>query len=189
MKSQSSGCTERVKMSRWSWRSLRISAQPIASVPSRSRPTRAAASSKPAGAPSTRADIPEAPSFLEPAARRGGEHVLKRGRVVLPPELVRRSQSGDRAEAQDRDPVALALGLLHLVRRDEDGRPGLLPEHPESLPDDAARSRVEAHRRLVEKQDLGLLQERGPISSRRSIPPESVRPSRSRKLPRAIAST
>src|SRR5690242_10877428 len=120
MKSQRSGCTARVKMSRWSCRSLRISAQPMATVPSRRRPSRTAASSKPAGALSARADIPEAPSFLEPAAGGGRERVLERRHVVLAAQLRRRSERGDLAEIHDCEPFALAFGLLHLVRGDED---------------------------------------------------------------------
>src|ERR1043166_7733304 len=115
MNSQRSGCTERVKMSRWSCRSLRISAQPIATVPSRGRPSRTPTSSQPACALSTRADIPEVPSFLEPAAGRGGEDVLQRGRGELLPQLIRRALRGDLAEIEDCDPLALALGLFHLV--------------------------------------------------------------------------
>src|SRR5688572_530312 len=106
MNSQSSGCTDRVKMSRWSCRSLRSSAQPIATVPSRRRPAlttsgRRATSTKPAGALSAGADIPEAPSFLEPSPGGGGEHVLERGGAELLPQLVRRPERDDFSQIHD----------------------------------------------------------------------------------------
>src|ERR1700736_1422377 len=66
--SHSSGCAERVKMSSWSWRSLRSSACAIANVPAASRPiglTRSAAgrSAEPLGHATLGADIGE-PPFL-----------------------------------------------------------------------------------------------------------------------------
>src|SRR5262245_49646997 len=120
MNSHSSGCTERVKMSRWSWRSLRSSAQPIAPTPSRSRvrpasPALPQATRKSAGG----ADTPEAPSFPDAVSCRGGEDVLERRRVVLLAELVRRPLGDERPEIEDRDAVALSFRLLHLVRRHE----------------------------------------------------------------------
>src|SRR4051794_29872238 len=141
MKSQSRGCTERVKMSRWSCRSLCSSAQPIATVPSSRRAARtgserSADSTEPARTSAACADISEAPSFLEPAARDLGEDVLERGHAVAAAQLLRRAERGDRAEVHDRDPVALALGLLHLVGCHEHGRAGLLAQELETLPDE-----------------------------------------------------
>ena len=116
-------------MSRWSCRSLRSSAQPIASVPSRRRAARtgsslSADSSEPARTSAARADISEAPPFLEPAAGDLREHVLERPDAEAPTQLARRADRGDRAAVHDRDALALALGLLHLVRGDDDRRAG-----------------------------------------------------------------
>src|SRR5262245_45324303 len=149
-------------MSRWSCRSLRTSAQPIATVPSRRRPARRASghtarSSKPTRALSTRTDLPEAPSFLQPAAGRGGERVLQRLDAELLEELSGRAEGRDLPEVHDRDPVALPLGLLHLVGGDEDRRPGLGAQELEPIPDDPSGRRVEAEGRLVEEQHLWLL--------------------------------
>src|SRR3954468_7866870 len=108
-------------MSRWSCRSLRISAQPIATVPSRSRAARtgselSASSSEPARASAACADIPEAPSFLEPSSGHLGEDVLEDRDAEAPAELVGRPERSNRPLVHHRDPVALALCLLHLVR-------------------------------------------------------------------------
>src|SRR5262245_822826 len=152
-------------MSRWSCRSLRSSAQPIATVPSRRRAARtgsslSADSGEPARTSAARADIPEAPPFLEPAARHLREDVFERRHAEPLPQLAGRPERGDRSEFHDRDPVALALRLLHLVRGDEDRRPGLLAQELEPLPDQPSRGRVEADRRLVEEQDGGVLEQR-----------------------------
>src|SRR5262245_49521751 len=166
MKSQRIGWTERVKMSRWSCRSLRTSAQPIATVPSRRRPVPRASgpnvrSSKPARALSTRTDIAEAPPFLQPASGRRRERVLQRCDPELLEELSRRAEGPDLPEVHDRDPVALPLGLLHLVRRHEDRRSRLGAQELEAVPDDPAGRWVEPERRLVEEEHLRLLQEGG----------------------------
>ena len=59
----------------------------------------------------------------------------------------------------DDEPVAQLLGLVHVVRR-EDERHALPLQAVEPLPDDVPRLRVEAGRRLVEQQHLRLVDER-----------------------------
>ena len=56
--------------------------------------------------------------------------------------------------------VAVALGLLHQVGRDEDRRAGLFAQRRQALPHQLARAGVEAHGRLVQEQDLGAVQQR-----------------------------
>ena len=59
----------------------------------------------------------------------------------------------------DDQPVAEAGGLVHVVGRQQDGKP-VRPELLQTLPDLVARLGVEAGRRLVEDQELRLVEER-----------------------------
>src|SRR5262249_12912720 len=131
MKSQRSGCTERVAMSMLSWRSLRSSAQAIAEMPSprRRRLTRKCASgaAQPAREAAVSPSIAEAPSFLlERVAGGEREHVVERVRGELLAQLGRSALRGERAEIHDREPVAVPVRLLHLVRRHEQCRAGFV---------------------------------------------------------------
>src|SRR5262249_4738430 len=56
---------------------------------------------------------------------------------------------------QDSDAVAEYLGLIHEVRRQEDG-PALLAQPQDGLPEQAAALRVEASGRLVEEHELRI---------------------------------
>ena len=62
------------------------------------------------------------------------------------------------AGIHDRDPVAV-FRLLHEVRGDDDGH-ALLGERGDAAPEGAARQRIGAAGRLIEKQDLRLVQQR-----------------------------
>src|SRR5580765_2415545 len=131
MKSQSSGCTERVAMSMLSWRSLRSSAHAIAPMPSprRRRLTshRSSGSAHPARETAGSPSIAEAPSFLfERVAGGEGEDVVEVVRLELLAQLARRPLRGERAEIHDRDAIAVPVRLLHLVRRHHDRRAGLV---------------------------------------------------------------
>ena len=90
-----------------------------------------------------RRDIAEAPSFLfermRPVAR--GEDVVEVVRGELLAQLRRRALGGERPEVHDRDTVAVAIGLVHLVGRDEHGRA--------RLPRAAPASRSQTSRRAV----------------------------------------
>src|SRR5436190_20248317 len=130
-KSHRSGCAERVKMSMWSWLILRISACAMAAVPAARRVTAlpasasgsAGASAEPLGHATLGADIRQPPlSTVDGASRHGGEHRLEVLRSVLLAQRGRRSQLHDLAEVHDRQPLAVAFGLLHLVRGHHDGR-------------------------------------------------------------------
>src|SRR5581483_4711828 len=68
-------------------------------------------------------------------------------------ERPRRSLRDDLAAGDHGDPVGELLGLVHVVRREEDG----LAETAETfdhVPRRAARGRVETGRRLVEEDEL-----------------------------------
>src|SRR5438132_13474673 len=129
MNSHSSGCTERVKMSRWSWRSLRISACAIASVPAASAAPAAASRGRdslaePAGNAAPGADIREPPVILlrRLPARDRREHLLEVLGAVSREQLGGRTLLDEVPEVHDRDALAVAFGLLHHVRGEEDRR-------------------------------------------------------------------
>ena len=61
-----------------------------------------------------------------------------------------------RAAVHDHEPVTELLGLVHVVRREHEGDARLL-QSIEALPQHVARLRVETGGRLVEQQDLGLV--------------------------------
>ena len=64
-----------------------------------------------------------------------------------------------RAVEQKAD-AAAALGLVHVRRREQDGR-ALLQQIVEDQPEVAARQRVDADGRLVEQQDARLVDQAG----------------------------
>ena len=80
------------------------------------------------------------------------------GRVLLD-ERARRALGDDLPVVHDDEAVAELLGLVHVVGR-EQKRHTLPLEAVEPVPDDVTRLRVEAGRRLVEEQHLGLVDER-----------------------------
>ena len=87
------------------------------------------------------------------------------------------TQRRDAAGMHDGEHVAERLGLLHVVRGDQDGRRELAPARAQFVPDGAARDGIEADRGLVEKQDAGRWSIAWAISSLRIMPPEYVRTS------------
>ena len=62
------------------------------------------------------------------------------------------------AAVHDRDDVAEVVGLLHVVRGQQD-RAALGLDRPDQLPEVVARLRIEAGRRLVEEQDARVVGE------------------------------
>src|SRR4029077_9051339 len=146
MNSHNNGCTERVKMSRWSWRSLRISACAIANVPLANDRRAAGASSpeergrgslaEPAGNAALGADIRQPPFVLlvDRVAGDGREDLLEAVRAVTLQQLRRLALLDQAAHVHDRQALAVALGLLHQVRGHEDRRADLLAQSAEVLP-------------------------------------------------------
>src|SRR6476646_5832595 len=156
MNSQSSGCTERVTMSRWSWRSLRISACAMARVPAprrasvpaaspAGRPPSGGVSAEPAGDAALCADIAEPPllgSGLVAVERPAGdsrEDLFEAVGGVVLAQLGGLALRDQHAAIDHADAVALALGLLHQVGRDEDRRPGLGAQGLQAVPHHPAR--------------------------------------------------
>src|SRR5437773_10611081 len=76
----------------------------------------------------------------------------------IPLDVVGCSERHDFALVDDADAVGL-LGLLEIVRGEEDRGAARPPNLGEVLPEGAARRDVKAGRRLVEEQDLRIMQE------------------------------
>ena len=99
--------------------------------------------------------------------------VVERRHAVLRPEaeldhlaldvavdqLARRALGDDLRPVHDHEAVAELLGLVHVVRR-EDERHALLLQPVEPVPERVAGLGIEAGRRLVEEQELGARDER-----------------------------
>ena len=76
-----------------------------------------------------------------------------------PDQLVGRAELDDPAVAQDGKAVGELLRLVEVVRRQEDRLPQR-PQRADHLPGRAAGGRVEAGRRLVEEEQLGIADQR-----------------------------
>jgi len=63
-----------------------------------------------------------------------------------------RVDRNDPTVIDDRDPIAV-LGLVHVVRREEDRDRLAAPKLLDVAPDVGSRLRIEAHGRFVEEQD------------------------------------
>ena len=68
-------------------------------------------------------------------------------------QLRRRALGDDPAVVDDPDAVGEHVGLLEVLRREEDGHALLAREPPDLVPERGAALRVEAGRRLVEEED------------------------------------
>ena len=75
-------------------------------------------------------------------------------------ESAGRVESDDLAGMDDRDPVAESLGLVDVVGREQDRDLVAVAQVSDHLEQLVADARVEADRRLVEEQHLGLGDER-----------------------------
>src|SRR4051794_19408207 len=117
--SHRSGWTERVKRSSWSWRSLRHSVSDMAAVPAairRSGPPASAAgrrgSAEAAGDAALGADIAIPPLVGDDVTGDRAEDVLQ-APVAPGQQFAGRAERDDPPAVHDREPVAVALGLLH----------------------------------------------------------------------------
>src|SRR4051794_10947641 len=167
MNSHSSGWIERVTRSSWSWRSLRSSAWAIATVPA-SRRSGADALSEGGGpgsaeatgdAPGT-ADIAQPPSGLHLMAGDDREDLLELADAVLAQQRLGLALLDEVAVVDDRQALAVALGLLHQVRGDDDRRARALAQRMEALPHQPSRRRVQADGGLVEEQHARVVEQR-----------------------------
>ncbi len=73
-------------------------------------------------------------------------------------ELAGRALGDDPRLVHDNEPIAELLGFVHVVGRQDEGHP-LLLEPIELVPEEVAGLRVEAGRRLVEEEEIGLVHE------------------------------
>ena len=101
----------------------------------------ARASATPDGSPSTRATITSAPT----------DRFRSVGRAL----------GDDLAVVDDADPVGELVGLLEVLRGEEDRHAELLVEPAHLVPHARPAHRVEPGGRLVEEQDVGVVHERG----------------------------
>ena len=74
-------------------------------------------------------------------------------------QLLRRALGDDRTGIDDRQSVAQLVCLLEVLRRQEDGRPGVV-DAAHLIPDRQPRRGIKARGRLVEEEDLGRVDER-----------------------------
>ena len=79
---------------------------------------------------------------------------MQRARSDRRLELARRPLGDDLAVVDDRDPVGELVGLLEVLRAQQDRR-ALGDERADDAPDLVARARVQPGRRLVEEHELG----------------------------------
>jgi hypothetical protein len=93
-------------------------------------------------------------------------------------QLGRRSLGDDLALVDDPDPVREDVGLLEVLRRQEDRHTGLAAHQSHLVPDVRAALRIEARRRLVEEEDARAVDE-----GEREVEP-SLHPAR---VPRDLA--
>ena len=75
-------------------------------------------------------------------------------------ELARRPLGDDPTAVDDGDAVGEAVGLLEVLRCEEDGDTALAVEPPDLLPDGHSAHRVQARRGLVEEEDEGVVDQR-----------------------------
>jgi hypothetical protein len=88
------------------------------------------------------------------------EGVVQRGRATLGFELRRRARGDHTAVIHSSEPVE-TLRLFHISRRNDDAHVrSACPDSVDQLPKLAARERVDACRRLVEDQQVGVVDER-----------------------------
>ena len=83
------------------------------------------------------------------------QHLARR---VLADQCLWRPLGDDATTVHDDEPVAQLLGFVHVVGRQHQGH-ALLLQAVQAIPQHVARLRIEAGRRLVEQQQLGLVDE------------------------------
>ena len=78
---------------------------------------------------------------------------------ALRDQLVDRAHLEDLPVVHDRESIAQDLGLLHVVRREQD-RPAIRLEAQDEVPQRSTGGGVETRRRLVEEDELGVVDQR-----------------------------
>src|SRR5579872_2182458 len=177
--SHSIGCTVRVMMSVGSCRSLRTSHSAMVIVFRRkSRTTapgsarRGAGSATPPAPASESANAPRrtagsrsvtvTPSRIQLIAGIVDENVVQALLRAADSLLQLRGRANRRHPAviHDGDAVAETIGLLHVVRRQEDRHARLAANLLQMLPHGPPRYRIKPHRRLIQEQQARLMQHR-----------------------------
>lgn len=101
------------------------------------------------------------------------EDILDGRLIELRRDLVRRAES-DQVASREEGEAITARGLIHVVRGDEDRHPAR-GEFVDQLPEAATRSRIDARRRLVEEDEIGLVR-RGTGQGELLLPSPRERP-------------
>jgi hypothetical protein len=78
---------------------------------------------------------------------------------VAPEQVARRTGGDQHAMVDDRQPRRQAFGFVHEMRRQQDGLAGS-EQLPEAVPDEVACLRIESGGRLIQDQQLGIVDER-----------------------------
>src|SRR5437764_13505046 len=93
------------------------------------------ASAEPLGHATLGADIRQPPlSAFDGVPGHGGEDLFEAVRLVLLAKRRWGTELHDVPEVHDREPLAVALGLLHLMGRDDDRRARLRDQSVQALP-------------------------------------------------------
>src|SRR6202042_1669641 len=166
--SQSAGWIARVYSSVRSWRILRSSTQHSVTMRLASRRSTAggvSAGSPSAGLAETAGGTPGAANVtdasllgvvVERAAGVVAEYVVQRGPGAEHGlEHARGAGGPDRARVHERDPVAVGVGLVHVVGGHQHGDRRGLAQAVNEIPDIRAGDRVQPDGRLVEDQQAG----------------------------------
>ncbi len=88
-----------------------------------------------------------------------------------PLEVLRPALGGYAPPVDDADPVGETVRLFKVLGGKEDGDAEFVVEAADLLPDLLAADRVETARRLVEKEDVGVVDEGGVVEAA-ALPPE-----------------
>ena len=140
---------------KWPSSTPRSSAQPVITLAARTGSRVRTRTRSPSSARSSHGQLGQVAE--RPAA---GQREADLGRAhVAPAELVGPADGDDLAVAHDRHPVGQVLGLVHEVGGEED-RLAELAQRADRRPGLTAGGRVEAGRRLVEEDQLGLADQR-----------------------------
>ena len=118
---------------------------------------------------------PRSALFADIASGQFEERILQRLFARLPFEFLAGAGSDNGTMVDDGDLVRVAIGLVHVMRRKENRNALPLIEPAEVLPHLVAGLRIQAQRRLVEKDDLGMVQKpardlKAPFHAAREFP-------------------
>src|SRR5271155_1074111 len=141
----------RVKSSVGSRKSFRSSTFAMANV-SRQTSATTFGSTQAAGGAASLPDVTIAASFLDRAAAEMREDVVKRSlRPKAGFQFRRFAQRGNLAAVHQGEFVAEFVGLVHVVRGDQNGHAEIFAQLAQTIPNGVARHRIETNGRLIKK--------------------------------------